>query len=199
MFANITFAARVARIVWKKYKDVREKKAREAYASLEAAAQAVTANMRDSDLFPPSRAQAGAVTKAVHARLERAVEEFAARGAQEAKGKKTRDKKLRVCAGIAALVAGIGGAAYYVLREVFVRETPSENPPRVEEFGADTVKGSRLVYTSTSADDHEKSDLVEEGVTERDEELLRSLDEQLAKNAEEASTENAPKHRLNED
>ena len=42
-----------------------------------------------------------------------------------------------------------------------------------------------MVYTSTTEDDHKVSDLAEEGVVERDEELLGSIDEQLAKHKEE--------------
>ncbi|MCP6134214.1 hypothetical protein NL393_34080, partial [Klebsiella pneumoniae] len=43
-----------------------------------------------------------------------------------------------------------------------------------------------MVYTSTTEDDAKRgSDLAEEGVVERDEELLGSLDEQLAKHREE--------------
>lgn len=263
--ANINTAVKVARSAWDKFSEVREEKAREAYATLESAAKSVTENIQDSDLFPQSRQQAGAVTKAAHARLERTLEELAARrdeareeltdrvaearkeaalAVKEAKksGKKqvkaarkeakatakSADKKLRAqakartkaakaakkqkgstfwsIAGILALIAALGGTAFYLVRNVFVKETPSENPPRVEEFGADKVQGSTLVYTSTSAADDapaKESDLVEQGVTERDEELLGSLDEQLAKHAkedaeEDTDGEDGAKHRLNE-
>ncbi|WP_293767785.1 hypothetical protein [uncultured Corynebacterium sp.] len=271
--ANINTAVKVARSAWDKFSEVREEKAREAYATLESAANSVTENIQDSDLFPQSRQQAGAVTKAAHARLERTLEELATRrdeareeltdhvaearkeaalAVKEAKksGKKqvkaarkeakatarSAAKNLRAqakartkaaktakkkqkgstfwsIAGILALIAALGGAAFYLVRNVFVKETPSENPPRVEEFGADKVQGSTLVYTSTSAADDapaKESDLVEQGVTERDEELLGSLDEQLAKHAKEDAGEDAEedaedtdgedgaKHRLNE-
>lgn len=90
-----------------------------------------------------------------------------------------------------ALVSAIIGAVFYALRG---KDAPSTKPPRVEEHSGDADKAaaSTLVYSSTtdsatdsaagSAGEPEKkeSDLVEEGVKERDEELLGSIDAQLA-------------------
>ena len=88
---------------------------------------------------------------------------------------------------ILTLVSAVAGGAYYFFK--IRKEEASEFPPRVEVFttGADAAaEGSTLVYTSTTEDDHKVSDLAEEGVVERDEELLGSIDEQLAKHKEEA-------------
>lgn len=102
-----------------------------------------------------------------------------------------------------ALVSAIAGAIFYVLRG---KETPSTKPPRVEEHSGDAEKaaGSTLVYSSTTdadkADkaDKPESDLVEEGVTERDEELLGSIDQQLAEMDAESPTNAAEFDEANE-
>lgn len=99
-----------------------------------------------------------------------------------------------------ALVSAIIGAVFYALRG---KDAPSTKPPRVEEHSGDADKAaaSTLVYSSTtdsatdsaagSAGEPEKkeSDLVEEGVKERDEELLGSIDAQLAELDAEAEAE----------
>ena len=100
-----------------------------------------------------------------------------------------------------ALVSAIIGAVFYALRG---KDAPSTKPPRVEEHSGDADKAaaSTLVYSSTtdsttdSAEEPAKkeSDLVEEGVKERDEELLGSIDAQLAEldaEAEESAEEPA--------
>lgn len=106
---------------------------------------------------------------------------------QEARGKKA--SKFWPIAGVLALLSAIAGGVYYWLRS---NDRPSENPPRVEEFGGnDNAQGSTLVYTSTS-DSPElvkvpaAGPLAEDGVTERDEELFGSIDEQLARHRAEA-------------
>lgn len=102
---------------------------------------------------------------------------------------------------ILTLVSAVAGGAYYFFK--IRKEAPSEVPPRVEDFGggADAAaEGSTLVYTSTSEQDLKKdSDLAEEGVVERDEELLGSIDEQLAKHKEEAAAAEADTSRITDD
>ncbi|ATZ06594.1 hypothetical protein [Corynebacterium striatum] len=102
-------------------------------------------------------------------------------------GKEKKSSKFWPFALILALISAIGGGLYYFFK--IRKEEASEFPPRVEDFttGANAAaEGSTLVYTSTTEDDHKVSDLAEEGVVERDEELLGSIDEQLAKHKEEA-------------
>ncbi|MDY5840156.1 MAG: hypothetical protein SPJ78_05505 [Corynebacterium camporealensis] len=119
---------------------------------------------------------------------------------REAKRKQGGNKFWPIAITLTVLSA-IAGAVYYFFRN---DEKPSSTPPRVEEFSRpDTKKGeeSKLVYTSSSEDDKKdtaaeqagddhtvieeneptkpESDMVEEGVVERDEELLNSIDEQL--------------------
>ena len=210
--SNVSTAINVASSAWSKINEVREEKARKAYAALEEAASSAAEKVEGAEIFPEARKQAGAVTQAAHARIERALAELAAarqQAADEVATKaasakkdfkrakkdankvvakvaqpKKKDKKniFWPIAGVFALIAAVSGGLYYFLRK---KETPSEEPPRVEEFGADNVQGSTLVYTSTTEDAKEAKqdagELAEDGVEERDEELLDSLDEQLAK------------------
>lgn len=66
--------------LWAKFNEYREKKALEAYAALEEVAKNV--DLDSDELLPESRRRAGAVTKAAHARLEKALAEIEARRAE---------------------------------------------------------------------------------------------------------------------
>lgn len=237
-------------------KDYREEKARDAYTVLETAAARM--DERDNDWFPEARREAGAVTKAAHARLERALEQLkersdeatekisaAATDAQEtaskrlSKAQKNAEKKAAqarkkaskksakvqkkakkraqklsrkeqkkgskvwLISAIVAAFAAVAGGVYYFFTQKKQKE--SEVPPRVEDFATPSTtapQGSTLVYTSTTEDDAKApaatattaganavpthtSDLAEDGVVERDEELLGSIDQQLAQHREE--------------
>lgn len=210
----ISASVSLATTLWNRFKDYRDEKALEAYTALEAAAAEV--EERSKDAFPEARRSAGAVTQAAHERLERTIAELKDRGQEVSKqaserfdevrkdakkaqkrsakkfkninfGKEKKSSKFWPFALILALISAIGGGLYYFFK--IRKEEASEVPPRVEDFttGADAAaEGSTLVYTSTTEDDHKVSDLAEEGVVERDEELLGSIDEQLAKHKEEA-------------
>lgn len=246
----------VASSLRSRLKDYREEKARDAYTVLETAAARM--DERDNDWFPEARREAGAVTKAAHARLERALEQLkersdettekvsaAATDAQEtaskrlSKAQKNAEKKAAqarkkaskksakvqkkakkraqklsrkeqkkgskvwLISAIVAAFAAVAGGVYYFFTQKKQKE--SEVPPRVEDFATPSTtapQGSTLVYTSTTEDDAKApaatattvganavpthtSDLAEDGVVERDEELLGSLDEQLAQHREE--------------
>ena len=209
------------------------------------------------DRFPEARREAGAVTKAAHSRLERALEELKERSedtaeklaaaaedaqnkassklskaqkqadkkaskvrkqaekkaakadknakkkaalvrkkARKAAGKEKKGSKVWLISALVAAVAAIAGGVYYFFTQ---KKEESKVPPRVEDFATPSTsapQGSTLVYTSTTEDDTkvpaQGSDLAEDGVVERDEELLGSLDEQLAKHREEeTATRNA--------
>lgn len=130
-----------------------------------------------------SRKQAKAARKAADKAQKRSAKKFKNINF----GKEKKSSKFWPFALILALISAIGGGLYYFFK--IRKEEASEVPPRVEDFttGADAAaEGSTLVYTSTTEDDHKVSDLAEEGVVERDEELLGSIDEQLAKHKEEA-------------
>lgn len=74
-------ALKVASSLWGQFNKYRKDKAAEAYSALEEAANTAKSNTNDlgADLdarFPEARKQAGAVTKAAHDRIERALAEF---------------------------------------------------------------------------------------------------------------------------
>ncbi|MDN6138041.1 hypothetical protein [Corynebacterium sp.] len=78
-------ALKVASSLWGQFNKYRKEKAAEAYSALEDAASTVkdNANSFSDDVesrFPEARKQAGAVTKAAHDRVERALTEFNSRG-----------------------------------------------------------------------------------------------------------------------
>lgn len=257
-------ALKAAQSAWAKFAEYREDKQREAYDALATAAETASSSLDDN--FPRARKEAGNVTKAAHARLERTLAELADRPeevaeelgdrvaeakkagraqvkearkeakaatkqarkeskrtqkqlfkknkqvskkidkarakalkkAQARAAKKEKGSKFWPIAAVLAVISAIAGGVYYWLRK---NDTPATEPPRVEEFGADKVQGSTLVYTSTSAADDladtpadkaaVHSDLAEEGVVERDEKLLGDIDEQIAKLRQDGSTTTA--------
>ncbi|MDO5508629.1 MAG: hypothetical protein Q4F64_09855 [Corynebacterium casei] len=78
-------ALKVASSLWGQFNKYRKEKAAEAYSALEDAASTVKDNAYSfsedvESRFPEARKQAGAVTKAAHDRVERALAEFNSRG-----------------------------------------------------------------------------------------------------------------------
>lgn len=78
-------ALKVASSLWGQFNKYRKEKAAEAYSALEDAASTVKDNACSfsedvESRFPEARKQAGAVTKAAHDRVERALAEFNSRG-----------------------------------------------------------------------------------------------------------------------
>ena len=71
---TLNVAFKTASNLWSQFNNYREEKSREAYTALEEAAQKM--DERDNGTFAEPRRQAGAVTRAAHSRLERALEEF---------------------------------------------------------------------------------------------------------------------------
>lgn len=71
---TLNVAFKTASNLWSQFNNYREEKSREAYTALEEAAQKM--DERDKGTFAEPRRQAGAVTRAAHSRLERALEEF---------------------------------------------------------------------------------------------------------------------------
>lgn len=71
---TLNVAFKTASNLWSQFNNYREEKSREAYTALEEAAQKM--DERNNGTFAEPRRQAGAVTRAAHSRLERALEEF---------------------------------------------------------------------------------------------------------------------------
>ena len=164
-------------------KDYNEKKAREAYDLLSDAANRVDLDelrARGNSLIDEGRKEAGNVTQAAHLRLDAAKQRLAKAADNTPAKKRARKAQCRrnwTMAGLAALlVSVIGGAVYWFTRQ---QSVPGDTPPRVEDFSGDTpATESKLVYSTETSGSPASP---EEGVSERDEELLSSLDEQLEK------------------
>ncbi|RNE48143.1 hypothetical protein C5L39_09745 [Corynebacterium alimapuense] len=203
-------ALSTASAAYRRVKNYREEKAREAYDRLAEAASGFDFDQlqqRSSDLLDDSRREAGNVTRAARVRLDKALEELEAHREEAAdkagKGLKKAKKNLPVKekpakatsrkgrfgkVGLLALLLGAaGGAAYYWLNR---RPEPGETPPSIQDFlgsaadeTGETTTESTLVYsTSTPTDGSEQTagPLAEDPAV-RDEELLNSLEEQLEK------------------
>ena len=223
---TLNVAFKTASNLWSQFNNYREEKSREAYTALEEAAQKM--DERDSSTFAEPRhsrleraleefndyredaterlndAKEEATKKAKKARKQakkdsqKAQKNLKKKSAKVAKKQKKNKKSSKgwIFAGIIALLSAAAGGAYYWLRS---NDKPSQTPPRVDDFQADshTAPESTLVYTSTSENDTQ-SDLVEEGAV-RDEELLGSIDEQLAKHREEEAAQPADTTRVTDD
>jgi len=202
--ATLKMALNTAIAIRERVKDYREEKAREAYDLLSDAASNVDVDdlkKRSSALLDDSRKEAGNVTQAARARLEKALDEFDSRrgevekktGKQLKKARRNLPAKRRKAAkrrkglgiaGVLALLASLAAAAYYwfVQRP---KQEPGTTPPRVQDFTGspdETVEKteSTLVYSTTTPTDGAAGPLAEDPA-ERDEELLGNLDEQLQK------------------
>lgn len=222
---TLNVAFKTASNLWSQFNNYREEKSREAYTALEEAAQKM--DERDNSNFAEPRRQAGAVTRAAHSRLERALEEFndyredaterlndakeeatkkakkarkqAKKDSQKAQKNLKKNKKSSKGWIFAGIIALLSAAAGAAYYWLRSNDKPSQTPPRVDDFqsGSHTAPESTLVYTSASENDA-KSDLVEEGAV-RDEELLGSIDEQLAKHREEEAAQPADTNRITDD
>lgn len=208
---TLKVALSASNAAWNQFKKYRDDKAVNAYDSLsEAAGSFEGLRERGSELLDDSRREAGNVTKAARARLEKALAEAGEKG-QELSGethktgkkvgkraskkaqkaqKKAAAKAARKEKGgnkwrnfglFAALLATLAGGAYWWLNR---KETPGTTPPRVEEEAGDTETESTLVYSTETPEDAEPT----VGKVRSEEELLASLDEQLEKHRSEEDT-----------
>lgn len=190
---TIRGAVVLTKAAYNKYADYRDRKASEAYDALLSAADTAE-DVRDSavenvtSLAGQARKRLDAAladaqntaesTKKDVAKTSKKLSKKARKQAQKAgltKKKRSAGAQAARCSLYTVVLAALGAAAYF-LWDKFSGSGVSDEPPRVEDFGADTVntEESRLVYSTQTP---------EEGIPERDEELLSSLEEQL-KNSE---------------
>ncbi|CAB0529646.1 hypothetical protein FRC0337_00006 [Corynebacterium diphtheriae] len=190
---TIRGAVVLTKAAYNKYADYRDRKASEAYDALLSAADTAE-DVRDSavenvtSLAGQARKRLDAAladaqntaesTKKDVAKTSKKLSKKARKQAQKAgltKKKRSAGAQAARCSLYTVVLAALGAAAYF-LWDKFSGSGVSDEPPRVEDFGADTVntEESRLVYSTQTP---------EEGIPERDEELLNSLEEQL-KNSE---------------
>ncbi|CAM3931797.1 hypothetical protein [Corynebacterium belfantii] len=182
---TIRGAVVLTKAAYNKYADYRDRKASEAYDALLSAADTAE-DVRDSAVENVT-SLAGQARKRLDAALADAqntaestkkdvakTSKKARKQAQKAgltKKKRSAGAQVVRCSLYTVVLAALGAAAYF-LWDRFSGARVSDEPPRVEDFGADTVntEESRLVYSTQTP---------EEGIPERDEELLNSLEEQL--------------------
>ena len=69
---NLRIARNLSSTGWEKFKDYRDKKSQEAFEFLESAAKTVDKTAEKH--FPEARKEAGKLTKAAHARLDKSLE-----------------------------------------------------------------------------------------------------------------------------
>lgn len=190
---TIRGAVVLTKAAYNKYADYRDRKASEAYDALLSAADTAE-DVRDSavenvtSLAGQARKRLDAAladaqntaesTKKDVTKTSKKLSKQARKQAQKAgltKKKRSAGAQAARCSFYTVVLAALGAAAYF-LWDKFSGSGVSDEPPRVEDFGADTVntEESRLVYSTQTP---------EEGIPERDEELLSSLEEQL-KNSE---------------
>ncbi|CAB0668997.1 hypothetical protein CIP107570_02252 [Corynebacterium diphtheriae] len=190
---TIRGAVVLTKAAYNKYADYRDRKASEAYDALLSAADTAE-DVRDSavenvtSLAGQARKRLDAAladaqntaesTKKDVTKTSKKLSKKARKQAQKAgltKKKRSAGAQAARCSLYTVVLAALGAAAYF-LWDKFSGSGVSDEPPRVEDFGADTVntEESRLVYSTQTP---------EEGIPERDEELLNSLEEQL-KNSE---------------
>lgn len=182
---TIRGAVVLTKAAYDKYADYRDRKASEAYDALLSAADTAE-DVRDSAVENVT-SLAGQARKRLDAALADAqntaestkkdvakTSKKARKQAQKAgltKKKRSAGAQVVRCSLYTVVLAALGAAAYF-LWDRFSGASVSDKPPRVEDFGADTgnTEESRLVYSTQTP---------EEGIPERDEELLNSLEEQL--------------------
>ena len=81
---NLRIARDLSSTGWEKFKDYRDKKSQEAFEFLESAAKTVDKSAEKH--FPEARKEAGKLTKAAHARLEKSIESLQDVGRELADG-----------------------------------------------------------------------------------------------------------------
>ncbi|CAB0886811.1 hypothetical protein ACQX25_05185 [Corynebacterium diphtheriae] len=186
---TIRGAVVLTKAAYNKYADYRDRKASEAYDALLSAADTAE-DVRDSavenvtSLAGQARKRLDAAladaqntaesTKKDVTKTSKKLSKKARKQAQKAgltKKKRSAGAQAARCSLYTVVLAALGAAAYF-LWDKFSGSGVSDEPPRVEDFGADTVntEESRLVYSTQTP---------EEGIPERDEELLNALEEQL--------------------
>lgn len=212
--STLKIALSAAQNTYDQFKKYRDEKALETYERLSTAAESLGGmegiRERGGELIEESRREAGQVTKAARARLEKALHDAQERGQEVSSGarkvsRKTQKKadrqagrlkarargkaapgnrRFTLIALILLLLTTIGGAAFWFLRKN--KETPGTEVPEIREYalkeGSEQPESTLVYSTETPADEEPAT-----GKLMSEEELLASLDDQLAK------------HRLEED
>lgn len=192
---NIRIASAVAGTLFNRYRDLNSERKRDVYEAVRLMARANNEeNEEDTSNYSDARRQAGDVTRAAHARLDRRRALFEAEQLSKKEKKKAakalkkqkksgRAKGIGLGALILSLLAAVAGGIYYF---VFGNDSkpakkapqkpapkPAQAKPTVQPTQPPTMGSTRV----TAVKDHGP---LSEEPAERDEALLSSIDEQLS-------------------
>lgn len=192
---KIRIASAVAGTLFNRYRDLNSEQKRDVYEAVRLMARANNEeNEEDTSNYSDARRQAGDVTRAAHARLDRRRALFEAEQLSKKEKKKAakalkkqkksgRAKGIGLGALILPLLAAVAGGIYYF---VFGNDSkpakkapqkpapkPAQAKPTVQSTQPPTMGSTRVTTTK----DHGP---LSEEPAERDEALLSSIDEQLS-------------------
>lgn len=203
---NIRIASAVAGTLFNRYRDLNNEQKRDVYEAVRLMARGDNDETNeDTSNFSAARLQAGDVTRAAHARLDRRRALFEQQQLDKKekkelekalkKQKKKSGKSAKSGNGIAlgalilALLAAIAGGVYYFIfgtdspaaKKASAKKAPAKKVPQKSAPTKPTVQKTQPPTQgstrATAAKDHGP---LSEEPAERDEELLSSIDEQLS-------------------
>lgn len=195
---NIRIASAVAGTLFNRYRDLNSQQKRDVYEAVRLMARGNNEqNDEDTSNYSAARLQAGDVTRAAHARLDRRRALFEAdqldkkekKELEKALKKQKKQKKSGGKNGIAAgaliltLLAAIAGGVYYFIfgpdSPAPAKKAPQKPAPKptVKNTQPPTSGSTRISSAANNTKDHGP---LSEEPAERDEELLSSIDEQLS-------------------
>lgn len=187
---NLRIAAAVGGTLLNRYRELNKEQKRDVYEAVRAMARGNNENSEeDTSKFDAARLQAGDITRAAHARLDRRRALFEAEQLDKKqkkelekalKKRQKQDKKKRkngIFAGVSilALLAAVAGGVYY-----FIFGTDSPTPAKkapAKPAPKPQPTAQRTQPPTPATTDHGP---LSEEPAERDEELLSSIDEQLS-------------------
>ncbi len=203
---NIRLASKVAGTLVNRYRELNNEQQRDVYEAVRLMARGDNGadndgsagdTAEDTSTFSAARLQAGDITRAAHARLDRRRAQFEAEQLdkkekkelekalkkQEKDAKKGKRKGIAVGALILALLAAIAGAVYYFIfgsdSTAPAKKAPAKKAPAPKQAAKPTVLHTQPPTTGSATTGTDHGPLSEEPA-ERDEELLSSIDEQLS-------------------
>lgn len=198
---NIRLASKVAGTLINRYRKLNNEQQRDVYEAVRlmargdngAANDGSTADTaEDTSTFSAARLQAGDITRAAHARLDRRRAQFEAEQLDKKElekalkkhgkdAKKGKRKGIAVGTLILALLAAIAGVVYYFIfggdSTAPAKKAPVKKAPAPKQAAKPTVLHTQPPTTGSTETDHGP---LSEEPAELDEELLSSIDEQLS-------------------
>lgn len=188
---NIRIASAVAGTLFNRYRDLNNEQKRDVYEAVRLMARGDN-NETDEDTsnFSAARLQAGDVTRAAHARLDRRRALFEQDQLDKKAGKSGKSGNgIALGALILALLAAIAGGIYYFIfgtdspaaKKAPAKKAPAKKEPQKSAPAKATVQKTQPpTQGSTRAAAAKDHGPLSEEPAERDEELLSSIDEQLS-------------------